>query len=49
MNIREINKKVENFLKNYKSINEILSKEDLAEFELIVNNLYDRVTKISMN
>lgn len=43
MNIREINKKVENFLKNYKSINEILSKEDLSEFESIVNSLYDNL------
>lgn len=43
MNIREINKKVEIFLKNYKSINEILSKKDLAEFESVVKSLYDRV------
>lgn len=40
MNIREINKEFEHFIGNYRSINEIFSKEDFEEFENTVNKYY---------
>lgn len=40
MNIREINKKFENFIRNYRSINEIFNQEEFEEFENTVNKYY---------
>ena len=40
MNIREINKEFEHFIRNYKSINEIVNKEEFKELENTVNRYY---------